>query len=274
MKGERVNMADKTTITKERITPEIATEMLKSNVKNNRSVSVSRLQMYTHDMLSGDWIDNTETIKFDRHGNLIDGQHRLRAIVASGCTEWMWVARGIADDAFKTIDVGMTRTPRQIFQMTEDPLKHNRSITAIVAFSFRACGGGIKCTQGQMDEFVDTNRELLEWCYSTIRGANSLPAHYLMAAIAMHLNGIKDSEIAWFIDGAAKNNFDPHKPVNALKYCILAENHRKNARSFSIQYLQDITRCAYSYVNNLQRLSQKEDAYPIQMNERYKLIKG
>lgn len=268
-----MTMTGKMTIARERITPEYAKFLLETNTEGNRNISVRRVQMYEHDMLSGAWMDNGETIKIDKEGRLIDGQHRLKAIMLSGVTLWLWVARGVPNDAFDTIDVGFTRTPRQIFKMSGDALKANRTIAALAGVSLRILKGISKGTPAQLSEFVEYNRENLEWLYDTVKNANHAPSYFLLAAVAMHLHGIPDTEINWFVEGAMKSHFDPAKPAHAFKHCVQAEQMRIAARSFTVDNFRGIMRCAYSYVNSIARLTQKEDCYPIKMTDQYKIVK-
>lgn len=100
-------------ITREFITPEIAEAMLACNTRNIRNISVNKLKDYVNDMKNGRWEDNGETIKFYADGTLFDGQHRLAAIVKSGISIWMHVARGV-DDEVSITDVGSVRTVSQI----------------------------------------------------------------------------------------------------------------------------------------------------------------
>lgn len=267
-------MADKMTIIKQKITPEVATQMLATNIDRNRPISLARVEMYEHDMLSGKWLDNGETIKIDREGRLIDGQHRLRAIERSGVTLWMWVAHGVASNAFETVDVGLTRTPRQLFNMSNDPLKHYRTISAVAGFAFRVFMGISNATQSQKGEFVESNRTTLEWLYGSVKGATEVSVYYLVTAIAMHLHGVPDVEINGFINGATRADFDPKKSTTVFRYCVQAENSRQKLRSFKLANLQNMERCAYSYANNMQRFTVREDPYPIAMDEKYKLHKA
>lgn len=93
------------------ITPQLAKEMLATNTAINRRVSERAVAKYVSEMQKGQWIeDNGEFIKFDTRGQLIDGQHRLLAIIKSGCTIRMWVTRGVDDKAFLTIDTGLPRS--------------------------------------------------------------------------------------------------------------------------------------------------------------------
>lgn len=100
-------------ITREFITPEIAEAMLKKNTRNVRGISPEKLRQYVNDLKSGRWEDNGETIKFYADGTLFDGQHRLAAIVKSGISVWLHVARGIDEDVLIT-DVGYIRQVHQL----------------------------------------------------------------------------------------------------------------------------------------------------------------
>lgn len=76
------------------ITPEGAAGYLKHNVEpefgkpgSNRSWVAARVDALCQQMLDGKWFFNHQGIAFDTTGNLIDGQHRLRAIVKAGETQ-------------------------------------------------------------------------------------------------------------------------------------------------------------------------------------------
>lgn len=94
------------------ITPEIAKQYLARNVANNRSVSKSKVQDYVKKMRNGDWGESHQGMAFDVNGRLIDGQHRLHAIVASGITLVVLVARGSPCDTFLRIDQGAVRSTK------------------------------------------------------------------------------------------------------------------------------------------------------------------
>ena len=82
------------------ITPDLASEWLGGNVRN-RPVKQPVVDAYAADMAAGRWRDNNTAIAFDRHGTLIDGQHRLWAIIESGCRIRMIVATGLAPDSIE-----------------------------------------------------------------------------------------------------------------------------------------------------------------------------
>jgi len=65
------------------ITPEVATEMLSRN-PYNRPIRSKTVDMYADDMRRGAWEETSQAITFDKDGNLLDGQHRLNAVIRSG----------------------------------------------------------------------------------------------------------------------------------------------------------------------------------------------
>lgn len=97
------------TMQMEDITPAMAEAYLAKNVDNNRSVREVKVQRYSEAMTDGHWLATSSTIKFDRDGHLIDGQHRLMAIVRANRTVRMAVARNESPASIHVID---TNTPR------------------------------------------------------------------------------------------------------------------------------------------------------------------
>lgn len=121
-------MSVETTI--ERITPERAEQMLKHN-HGNRKPSRERVKMFIRLMETGLFKMNGETIKFARSGRLIDGQHRLLAIVATGLTVTIMVVTGLDDDVYPTLDRPRVRSAADVLEARGDV--SGRTLAAAVA---------------------------------------------------------------------------------------------------------------------------------------------
>lgn len=93
----------------ETITPQLAQLWLSKN-PDNRNLSQSQVDRLTKDMREGKFVYNGESIVLDEEGALMDGQHRLMAIVLSGTPQRMLVAKGVPRAAMRTIDRGEART--------------------------------------------------------------------------------------------------------------------------------------------------------------------
>lgn len=106
----------------ENITPSLAAEYLTNNLPNNRSISRRWVAKIVTLMKSDNWSLNGESIKFGfdpKEGKdiLIDGQHRLAAIVEAGISVEMLVVRGLPMDSFKTIDSGRKRQAHDVLRI-------------------------------------------------------------------------------------------------------------------------------------------------------------
>lgn len=91
------------------VDPNTACAMKQHNTRNRplRERDVLRL---ARAMSSGNWKFNGDSIRFSKTGVLLDGQHRLEAIIVSGTAQEMDVMFGLEDDVFDTIDTGRSRT--------------------------------------------------------------------------------------------------------------------------------------------------------------------
>lgn len=93
----------------ETITPEIASQYLGTMV-GNRALRKKAVNRYAREMIAGKWQVNGEAIKFSRSGHLIDGQHRLQAIIEAGIAVSICVTRGLDDGTIATLDTGLSRS--------------------------------------------------------------------------------------------------------------------------------------------------------------------
>jgi ABC-type molybdenum transport system ATPase subunit/photorepair protein PhrA len=83
------------------VTPELAQSWLDSS-KSNRTVSEYQVQKLTAQMQAGQWRLNHNGIAFAKDGTLLDGLHRLHAVVHSGVTVPMIV---VVDEPIENMDV-------------------------------------------------------------------------------------------------------------------------------------------------------------------------
>lgn len=111
------------------VTPEKALDLLRKNVKN-RPISQTFVKKFAKDMRDGKWQVNGEAIIVANDGTLLDGQHRLQAIVESGKTVPMCVITGIEKDAFKTIDIGRKRTGADALATYDEKFLKDRNVVA------------------------------------------------------------------------------------------------------------------------------------------------
>lgn len=149
------------------VTPDEAKKWLEKN-SNNRHLSNRIVDFYTSQMRTGSWHLTGDTVKFDPDGNLLDGQHRLYAVIAYGKPVMMMIAYNIAKEAFNVLDTGKVRSAGDVLSIKDfgRPTSLASAIRQILLFQKGAFGeknskaSGI--TNAQILDFAEKNQALSE----------------------------------------------------------------------------------------------------------------
>lgn len=121
-------------IEKKTITPSIAKSMLEKNT-NNRNCSQKTVTMYVNSMRKGLWKEDTfEMIKISKSGRILDGQHRLQAIIKSNMAINFHIAYDVADSVFDVLDTGKKRNAGDVFKINN--IKNSRVVPSIIQLYF------------------------------------------------------------------------------------------------------------------------------------------
>lgn len=161
VKGEQLTLAGPTPVY-ETITPAQAAEWLEANLEegHNRSLRRERAEAFARDMESGNWRDNGETLKFDWNGRLVDGQHRLAALVRAGIPHRFLVVRGVDPDSIHTIDMGVARRYADVLRM--NGVRNGAQMASMERRLFLWKRRGMRVARGGAAKAV-TSTELLEF---------------------------------------------------------------------------------------------------------------
>ena len=118
------------------ITPQLAQKWLDCN-GFNRPFKKDVVDMYVRQIKSGLWRRTHQGVAFDDNNTLIDGQHRLMAIVNTGITVPMLVFMDEPKENFEFIDCGCNRSHLDTVRMSSrnETLRsiHNHTVIAMVA---------------------------------------------------------------------------------------------------------------------------------------------
>lgn len=97
------------TVDVEEVTPELAQEWLDQKNTHNRRIRRNQVQQLARDMEHNQFLFTGDTVKFDWNDTLLDGQHRLAAIVASGRPASLVVVRGLDPRSQSAMDINSRR---------------------------------------------------------------------------------------------------------------------------------------------------------------------
>lgn len=118
----------------EKIGPAEAEELLKMNLKN-RNIVDRAVAEYAAAMANKEWQFDGAPIRISDNGVVLDGQHRLSAIVKSGTTHDFLVIRGIKREAQAIMDTGRKRTLANALTLRGE--KDSTALGALLTLAFR-----------------------------------------------------------------------------------------------------------------------------------------
>lgn len=227
------------------MTPSWALKILSHN-ENNRTVRQTRVDRYARDMTVGRWILTGDPIVIDRNGNLVQGQHRLLACIASGAPFQVPLLEGVEPHTWNVMDTGVARTLGDVLRREgwKNPVSEAATINAILRWASGAMTTAWTLSHQEAIDFAAANPEVAEatrravlFRQSDVRGWNT---PFLAALSFFTIQHDKENHDEFF--AAAKTGvglYDGH-PVLALR--------RWSARSAEAKGSQDRTYTLALYI--------------------------
>lgn len=194
----------------ETISPDRARQLL-GRMNRNRPLSETTVTRYVVDMKAGRWAsDNGQTIVMSDQGNLLDGQHRLHAVIQSGLSFPFLVAYGVAEQHFDTMDNGKNRAASDILALRG--YKNTVTMSAIARLSYAyAAGASVSAGPGRLavTSFVEAHPYIHEVSAQVMnrraggqRGGLRFPASPLGAVLFLGNHERQhDAEVEEFLEG-------------------------------------------------------------------------
>lgn len=183
------------------IDPEKAKDLLRTT-KLNRSLNQNWVTTLSRDMRSGHWQPTPQGLVLDEQGNLLDGQHRLSAVVRADMPVTFWVTEGAPADMFKHLDGGRSRSMSDRLKISGYSDASQLAAIARKVYAWRIgqpWSYNITPTREELQEVID-KEPLLADAAKFAHGWRSRPAP-ATAAFAWWLFANVDAEDGtWFMD--------------------------------------------------------------------------
>lgn len=172
--------AEMTTATMD-ITPAQAAEFLKLN-SSNRPLRLSWVKKLTAIIERGEWMLTHQGIAITSDNRLLDGQHRLKAIVASGKTVPMNVSFDCDPASFTVIDGGVKRT-------ISDQLATPPVMVAVARnlWNLPHRTESKTPTSAQVAEVLSWSRDVIDEVMSTAKARNKRTSASVQTPLVVHL---------------------------------------------------------------------------------------
>jgi len=231
------------------IDDKMAKELLKLNTEN-RKFSKSTCRQLEIALGLGHWVCNGDTIKISKTNVLLDGQHRLQAVVNTGIPVVGIVVRGLDPGVMETLDNGKTRTVGDILSLLGYK-NHNQLAATLKAINPFLIGEGRLVAKGKQDKFTASIAlEVLDDNPSVIEDVSfAMNNHKLTALTASALASVRylitraggergHKFINQFVTGAGLTADSPVLTVrNYLNYMKMENKRLKSHSSMTIRYV-------------------------------------
>ena len=164
----------------ETITPEMAKKYLMFNT-SNRALRKSLVSMYAKDMREGNWKLTHQGIAFNCDGTLLDGQHRLSAIIEAGVPVQMMVARGVERECQIAMDDHAKRNAGDALSLARNESITQSDVAVMRAVVELPSGRNRRSmlTKQELNNVVDLLKEPMrfvsQYMASTEKGITSAP---------------------------------------------------------------------------------------------------
>lgn len=169
-----------------KLTPELAREWIKTMPEYQRKPSMQVVAEYAADMENGRWVEGTgDAIRFNKQGQMIDGQHRCLAVIESGCSIMVTVIYDLDNEVYMVLDRGKKRTAANTVNGTN---ANNRAAIAKVLIALnngttnaQIIGGNASkkehpISANEVAEFANEHDELVSEllsCFNSIKSASN-----------------------------------------------------------------------------------------------------
>jgi hypothetical protein len=150
------------------ISPSKAAELLEANT-TNRPLSRAVVHSFAEAMRRGDWVVTHQGIAFDVNGVLVDGQHRLAAIIEADQPVELTVFSEVNEGTFDVLDTGKRRNAADVLAIEGE--KSSAMLAAMVRTvwlyenrpDLNWSGGGAAVTNHQVVETLEQHPKLRQF---------------------------------------------------------------------------------------------------------------
>lgn len=217
------------------ITPELAAEWLKRNTRN-RHLNERNVAVLAGAMKRGEWRENGDSFRFSVSDVILDGQHRLAAVVASGVAIRSLVVDGLDDEVQATVDTGRKRSFADVLQIAH--VGDSTGLAAVICWVYRWETGQVRSinrppTHAQLGFIHEKHPELID----SVRAAHAVRRQVPVTVSVVGLShwllmGINPEDAAFFFDRFRDGQgLVEGDPIFALRKSIFADLTSSKRRS-------------------------------------------
>ena len=189
---------DEPQVVKMTISPTMALNWLEHANTHNRNVSYAHVKRLARDMKHGHWVLTHEGIAFDPRGVLLDGQHRLWAIVEADVAVTMHVWFNITAEALSAINHGKPRTLTDLLHFGGQHERITSKELAVLRAMLGSFAGPVTLTTAEASKALDQHHEAITFAMKVLPAVKGIGKAGTRAVIARAYYSADHADLADF----------------------------------------------------------------------------
>jgi hypothetical protein len=226
------------------VTPEHAATLLAEYNIDNRPYREKTVRLYAEDMRRDDWVPDTgDFIRFTKTKKImVDGQHRLRAVILVDKTIELYFLHGVNDRSKDYIDQGVKRSAADTLSSYGVPnantmasvikaslnLRKTKAVDPINNYSMRPTNAMIVKEYFENKEYWEELRANASHCYT--RMGSGVLSTSLIGAWIDAFNFFDELDSVEFWDSVSTGSGGENSPTYQLKDVLVKDRLNKHQR--------------------------------------------
>lgn len=203
------------------IGPDRARELLKKN-KRNRKVAQATVEGYAADMVAGLWQLTGEPIQIGSKGTILNGQHRLHAVILAGTDVTFSVLYGCSEGNFKVIDQPRKRNAVDLYVIDGGKLGDVNRVVGTAAAMLRGIGGGDRARAWEVAKHARDNEDVIDEVVQALRSDIQSWSSAVSGAFANAVRRHGSDVATPLAERYAKQQWSEDlDPLKALRRCVI-----------------------------------------------------
>lgn len=224
----------------EMISPSLAEHYLTKLHPDQRDLNLNWVRQFAQQMRDGKWTVS-EPLIFDEDDYLIEGQHRLHAVIHSGTSQPFYVERGYSKEAFKHMNQGRTRTLVDLLRTNGS--KCSRNVANVSKFLIRERGRWTLSESEALAKTIEHYREPLAIADRTSHQKFIGTVPYRALMVAAYYSGMSEETLTHFTKVVHEGVGVPEEKVPVLLRKHLLKTHGMSMVNFNQFMASHLSAC-------------------------------
>jgi hypothetical protein len=221
------------------VSPLMAENWLSNLHDGQRPVARRHVERLAADMTEGRFALSPDAICITENGRLANGQHRLRAVVKSGVSVPMVIARGWPEDVYSIMDAGLRRALH--YRVNADWMRSKPALAMVKQAMLGLSDRRGSITEQEVVAYGEKHEAVFSAIIAMPKAANVRSSVLAACARAM-MNGAPPSRIQRFIDVVYTGVGDGAEESGAIRlFSFLQSSAQYGGNTMSLVYAKSLS---------------------------------